>query len=313
MKNSRIITDAALDVDAGWETDFEAAKVLAKASGKYLLVDFTGSDWCVWCSKLKNEVFGQDYFKTEAPKKFILVELDIPRAKGEMTPERIARNRKLSKQYGVRSYPTILLMDAEGIVFAKSGYRPGGPEKYIEYLNSMIKDKKAFDKAFDKLISQADKAKGLEKAKLLDKALKTAPISIRKCRTDLIKQIIDLDKDDKAGLKTKYEFISAMNELDDTRPPGESDPAEIKAFGVDCLARVVALEKKYGIDGTNRQRILSMKAKYTFYSDDLAGSKKILETAIAVDAESELARSMKHSLAFVNERLIAKRPKKKTD
>jgi hypothetical protein len=224
-----------------------------------------------------------------------------------MAPERIARNRKLSRQYGVRSYPTILLMDAEGIVFAKSGYRPGGPEKYIEYLNSMIKDKKAFDKAFDKLIFQADKAKGLEKAKLLDKALKTAPISIHKLRTDLVKQIIDLDKDDKAGLKSKYEFISAMNELDDTRPPDESDPTEIKAFGVDCLARVVSLEKKYCIDETNRQRILSMKAKYMFYSDDLAGSKKILEIAIAVDAESELAQSMKHSLAFVNERMMAKK------
>ena len=39
-----------------------------------------------------------------------------------------------------------------------------------------------------------------------------------------------------------------------------------------------------------------------------AGSKKIFETAIAVDAESELAQSMKHSLAFVNERMIAKKP-----
>ena len=309
MKTLRMITDAALAADVGWMTDFEAAKVSANASGKYLLVDFTGSDWCGWCIRLKNEVFSQDYFKTEAPKKFILVELDFPRDKDKMTPELIAQNSKLRKQYGVRGYPTILLMDAEGRVFAKSGYRPGGPEKYIEYLNSLIKDKKAFDK----LIAQADKAKGLEKAKLLDKAFKTAPNSIHKFRADLVKQITELDKDDKAGLKTKYEFISAMDELDDTRPPSACDPAEIKAFGVDCLAKVVAIEKQYRIAGTKKQRILSMKAMYTFYSGDLAGSKKILETAIALDAESKLAQSMKHSLAFVNERLIAKKPKKKTD
>jgi len=40
-----------------WETDFEKASSAAKASGKYMLLDFSGSDWCGWCIKLERDVF----------------------------------------------------------------------------------------------------------------------------------------------------------------------------------------------------------------------------------------------------------------
>jgi len=303
-----LTASAAPAADAGWVTDFEAAKASAKAGGKYLLVDFTGSDWCGWCIRLKKEVFSKDHFKTEAPKNFILVELDFPR-KTKLSPKLTEQNAKLSKQYGVRGFPTILLMDAEGRVFAKTGYKPGGPEKYIEHLNSLVEGKKAFDK----LIAEADKAKGLEKAKLLDKALTAAPDSVRKSRADLVKQITELDKDDKAGLKTKYEFLAAMDELLAIRPPRTRDPAAVKAFGAESLAKVVAIEKKFPVKGAEKQNLLSLKAMYTFYSGDLPGAGKILEAGIAIDEKSEVATSMKRSLQFVNSRLDAAKPKKKTD
>ena len=302
-----ITSSAALAAGGGWVTDFEAAKASAKAGGKYLLVDFTGSDWCGWCIKLKGEVFSKDHFKTEAPKNFILVELDFPRAKDKMTPELIEQNKKLKEKYAISGYPTILLMDAEGKVFAKTGYRAGGPEKYIEYLNSLVKGKKAFDK----LLAQAAKAKGLKKAKLLDNALSSMPDSVRRSRTDLVKQISELDKDNKAGLKTKYEFLAAMDELADFRPPRTREPAKIKAFGAEGIAKVVAVEKKYPVTGSNKQKLLSMKAMYTFYSGDLPGAKKVLEAGIAIDEKSDIAKGMKRSLAFVTSRLAAE--KKKTD
>jgi len=302
-----ITGSAALAAGGGWVTDFDAAKASAKAGGKYMLVDFTGSDWCGWCIRLKKEVFSQDHFKTEAPKNFILVELDFPRAKDKMTSELIEQNKKLKEKYAISGYPTIFLMDAEGKVFAKTGYRAGGPEKYIEHLTSLVEGKKAFDK----LIAQAAKAKGLEKAKLLDKALTAMPDSVRRSRTDLVKQITELDKGDKAGLKTRYEFLAAMDELADIRPPRTRDQAETKAFGAKCLAKVVATEKKFPVSGLDKQKLLSRKAMYTFYSGDLAGSKKIFEQAIAIDDKSDVAKGMKGSLAFVTKRLAAE--KKKTD
>jgi len=303
-----IAGSAALAAGGAWVTDFEAAKASAKAQSKYMLVDFTGSDWCGWCIKLKKEVFSQDHFKTEAPKNFILVELDFPRSK-KLEPKLTQQNKKLASKYGISGYPTILLMDAEGKVFAKSGYRRGGPEKYIEYLNTLVKGKKAFDK----LLAQAAKAKGLAKAKLLDKALSAMPDSVRRSRTDLVKQIVELDKDNKAGLKNRYAFLAAMDELDNIRPPRTRDPAEIKAFGAKCLAKVVAIEKKFPRTGLDKQKLLSMKAMFTFYSGDLPGCKKVLEEAIAIDDKSDVANSMKRSLAFVTKRLAAEKPKKKTN
>jgi len=69
---------AARAGEGPWLTDFEAAKAKAKAEKKLLLVDFTGSDWCVWCRKLKDQALDKEPFKTEAPKRFVLVELDYP-------------------------------------------------------------------------------------------------------------------------------------------------------------------------------------------------------------------------------------------
>ena len=40
-----------------WETDFEKAAASAKASHRYMLLDFSGSDWCGWCIKLEDEWF----------------------------------------------------------------------------------------------------------------------------------------------------------------------------------------------------------------------------------------------------------------
>ena len=93
-----------------WQTDFEAAKAKAKAEKKLLLVDFTGSDWCGWCIKLKQEVFDKETFKTEAPKQFVCVELDFPHNK-ELSKELKEQNAKLSDQYKVPGFPTVIVMD----------------------------------------------------------------------------------------------------------------------------------------------------------------------------------------------------------
>ena len=74
----------------GWLVDFEKAKLTAKTESKDILMDFTGSDWCGWCIKLRDEVFTKDEFKSAAPQKFVLLELDFPQSpeiKGKMKPE----------------------------------------------------------------------------------------------------------------------------------------------------------------------------------------------------------------------------------
>ncbi|MBP5627924.1 thioredoxin family protein, partial [bacterium] len=61
-----------------WTVNFEFAKKIAKEKDLNLLLLFTGSDWCVWCKKLNEEVFSQEAFQQEVVKMFVPVKFDFP-------------------------------------------------------------------------------------------------------------------------------------------------------------------------------------------------------------------------------------------
>jgi thioredoxin-related protein len=142
-----------------WIADFDEAVDLARKENKDLLVDFTGSDWCGWCKKLDKEVFSEQAFLDAAKKDFVLVALDFPHAEEVKAkvpnPE---RNAELSKKYGVQGFPTILLMNVDGEVYGKTGYRPGGPAPYVEHLTEMRKTGK------EALVSTSKLVKAFEAA-----------------------------------------------------------------------------------------------------------------------------------------------------
>ncbi len=138
---SMVMSLSALAGD-GWVTDFEAAKRQAAEKKLPMLVDFTGSDWCGWCVRLKKEVFDEQAFQDYAKDNLVLVELDFPRRK-EQPQELKEANRKLLGQFGVRGFPTIVLLNPEGVEVARTGYRPGGPAAYIEHLKELLGKKPA--------------------------------------------------------------------------------------------------------------------------------------------------------------------------
>lgn len=121
----------SLSASAEWKTDFEAAKALAKKESKPLLLDFTGSDWCGWCIKMKKESLDQKAFKEFADKNLILVEVDFPERKAQ-SPALKRANDALQKKYNVEGFPTFLLLDADGKELGRQGgYVKGGPAAFI--------------------------------------------------------------------------------------------------------------------------------------------------------------------------------------
>jgi thiol:disulfide interchange protein len=67
--------------EPGWLTSVPDAQAQAKSENKLVLLDFTGSDWCVWCKKLDAEVFSQQAFADYAKSNLVLVEVDFPAQK----------------------------------------------------------------------------------------------------------------------------------------------------------------------------------------------------------------------------------------
>jgi len=122
----------------GWLIDFEKAKATAKAEGKYMLVDFSGSDWCGWCIKLDKEVFSKEAFKEYAKENLVLMLADFPRDKSKQSDEVQKQNEKLAEQFGIRGFPTVYILSPEGRPIEKTGYRAGGPEAYVEHIKELI-------------------------------------------------------------------------------------------------------------------------------------------------------------------------------
>ncbi len=124
----------------GWEVNLEIAQAISVKTGKPILANFTGTDWCGWCIRLKKEVFVKDEFIKWANENFVLLELDFP--KRFVLPANIMQqNQQLAQAFGVRGYPTIwaftISTNAEtgerkikGL--AKTGYVAGGPKGWIK-------------------------------------------------------------------------------------------------------------------------------------------------------------------------------------
>ncbi len=125
----------------GWLTDFDKAKALAKEQDRHILIDFSGSDWCGWCIKLDKEVFQKQEFKDYAKENLVLLLVDWPQRSVD-SKEVQAKSRPIMEQYGIQSFPTVLVLGPDGKTLAKTGYRDGGPEAYVEHIKKIIVDGK---------------------------------------------------------------------------------------------------------------------------------------------------------------------------
>lgn len=116
-----------------WKTDFAQAKAAAAESNRFILLDFTGSDWCPWCIRMDKEVFERPAFADFAAKHLVLVKLDFPRGKPQPPAEKV-QNEQLAQKFRIQGYPTYVLLDQAGKeVRRQEGYLPGGPVQFIRW------------------------------------------------------------------------------------------------------------------------------------------------------------------------------------
>lgn len=96
----------------GWHVLLDKAFEESKKTGKPIMANFTGSDWCGWCKRLDKSVFHQPGFDKWAKDNVVLLELDFPR-RFKVPPAVAQQNRGLQQSFGVRGYPTVWLFDLD--------------------------------------------------------------------------------------------------------------------------------------------------------------------------------------------------------
>ncbi len=124
-----------------WTMDFDAAVKLAGEKKLPLILNFTGSDWCGWCKLMDKNVFAEEAWKTYAKENVLLVTLDFPQDKSVVPEKYVARNKALQEKFGVRGYPTYVVLDNDGDT--KLGQLGAGrdktPSSFIEEFKGVVR------------------------------------------------------------------------------------------------------------------------------------------------------------------------------
>jgi len=120
MKTIFMATLVALfSVFSNAQTRFEKVKKIAAEQNELILLNFSGSDWCIPCIKLHKNIIETDVFKQLSEDRVIqYVNADFPRnKKNQLSPELKKENASLADHYNSKGlFPYTLLLNSEGKV-----------------------------------------------------------------------------------------------------------------------------------------------------------------------------------------------------
>jgi len=121
-----------------WETDIEIAQSQAVKQNRPIVLVFQGSDWCAPCIKLEKEIWSTEEFQSYANEHFVMLKADFPkRSKNALDPKQQEHNNKLAQKFNQQGYfPLVVVLDKNGKLLGKTGYKKTTPENFIATLES---------------------------------------------------------------------------------------------------------------------------------------------------------------------------------
>lgn len=230
---------------AEWMTDFEAAKAKAKKEGKAILVDFTGSDWCGWCIRLRSTILDTQAFREYAEDKFVLMEVDVPKNVNKIGAELHARNREIANRYQITNYPSVLVLDADGSVLG--GFIGGRDtiEHVISPLNEALTNK---EKA-----AKARELTGVARATALMEVYTSLRPELKPYFRSMRDEIALYDPDNTTGIHTEIDDTNRLENLkQQINAAGNNRKQALQHFETalegaspECAATVRAMRMEY--------------------------------------------------------------------
>jgi len=184
------------------------AMTRAQAEKKPVMIDFI-TDWCMWCDTLDTYTYSDAAVADYVNGNIVPIKIDAEKGEG------IA----IAKKYGVRAYPTILLISATGEEIDRVvGYVPPVPflntmRDYVNGVNTIASLKISLEK------NPGDPALRYAAAK------KFASRNEIAAAAEHYQKLIELDPNNTLGHNDEAEYTLAINAM-----RAEKNPAKVAAF-----------------------------------------------------------------------------------
>lgn len=127
-----------------WSGNFTDAQQEAKSNHKLIIINFSGSDWCGPCIRLRKEILESATFEKYATDHLVLVRADFPRQKkNQLSKDQVKRNEILADKYNPDGkFPYTLLVDENGKVLKDwDGYPNESADKFVAQINQSVNAK----------------------------------------------------------------------------------------------------------------------------------------------------------------------------
>jgi thioredoxin-related protein len=146
MKLLIICAMMMLSANINWLGDFNMAKKEATEEHKLIVINFSGSDWCGPCIRLRKEILESSTFVDYASAHLVLVRADFPRQKkNQLSKEQVKLNEALADKYNSEGkFPFTLLVDENGKILKQwDGFPNETPGQFTAEINGFVEKAKS--------------------------------------------------------------------------------------------------------------------------------------------------------------------------
>lgn len=130
-----------LSPTVNWLDNFDDAVKQAGESHKSILINFSGSDWCGPCIRLRKEILETEAFEKYAAQQLVLVRADFPRQKkNRLSSTQTKLNEALAERYNPDGkFPFTVLTDEKGnVIRTWDGFPKVGTEGFIQEIAKSV-------------------------------------------------------------------------------------------------------------------------------------------------------------------------------
>ncbi len=124
-----------------WLHNLEEAQSIANENDQFILLNFSGSDWCANCMRLEKDLFSSEKFQGFADENLVLLNLDFPAKKAnKLSKEQTVYNDALAEKYNKKGiFPLTLVLNGDGEIVGEMTYPCSNVTAYISNIKNLIK------------------------------------------------------------------------------------------------------------------------------------------------------------------------------